>query len=79
MARKRYFTTEDVLLELAMDSDIDMEPEDDFFGQMLTILLQKVAMKLLDESVYFCEKKVQKVFVYKISLFSTWLPFFLLL
>ena len=29
MARKQYITTEEVLWELAMDSDRDMEPDDD--------------------------------------------------
>ena len=38
--------TEEVLRELAMDSDNDMEPQDDnFFCQMVTILSPKVAMK----------------------------------
>ena len=36
---------EEVLSELAMDSESDMEPEDDF-GQMLMILSLEVAMKL---------------------------------
>ena len=76
MARKRYFTTEDALLELAMGSDIDMEPEDDFFGQMLTILLQKVAMKLLDESVYFCEKRSRKCLFTKYPSFQHGCLFF---
>ena len=31
MARKPYFMTEEVLRELAMDSDSDMELEDDDF------------------------------------------------
>ena len=31
MARKRYFTMEEVIQDLAMNSDSEIEPEDDFF------------------------------------------------
>ena len=50
MARKRHFTTDEVLRELAVDSNSDREPEDDaffssFFCQMVMILSLEVVMK----------------------------------
>ena len=38
--------TEEVLQKLAIDSDSDMEPEEDDFCQMEVILLLKVVLKL---------------------------------
>ena len=53
MTRKRYFMTQEVLRELAMDSDSDMEPEDNVFlpdgGEFVA---ESSNDAVLDEPVY---------------------------
>ena len=60
--------TEEVLRQLAMDSDSDMEPKNDDslpdHGDDFVVESSNEAM--LDEPVYFCMKKVWKVFNYQI-------------
>ena len=63
MARKQYFTTEGVPHELKMDSDSDMEPEEDDFCQMEVILLLKVVLKLCQvNQCIFCQKGLESIY-----------------
>ena len=80
MARKRYFTTEEVLRELAMDSGSDMEPEDDdFLPDGYDFVAESSGEAMLYKPVFvpFHEKRSGKCLFSKLSPFSTW-PLFLL-
>ena len=64
MARKRYFITEEVLQELAMDSDSDLEPEDDdVLPDGDDFVTENSDEAVLDESVFICfyEKGLESV------------------
>ena len=55
MARKRYFTTEEILQQLTTDSDSGMGPEDDdFLPDADDFVTENSGEAVLDEPVFVC-------------------------